>query len=295
MPMVPAQIAPLRSFGYTETESRFLYLVATHSGYFTVRQFLDFAHAKSGKRNAHLIEKLFSQGHATGQRYRRSCVYHLHSRALYDAIDKGALRNRRNHEIRHIKARLLALDYILAHSENDYFETAEAKWWYFAEVLKVPEEIFRPQTDESDGITFPDRFPIGVSRASAESAPVLTFTYVASDPVGLDPFIKHLRTYRRLFAALPYFQFVYVSTPSKEQDEAAEIFALLIQGRGLGDLLRYFDLKTKWDNEQYGQLSNDELIFLSESRKRYTGETFATLYYLWKRNQLPKDLRAEGS
>ena len=90
MSISPAQLAPLRSFGYTEVESRFLYLVATHSGYFTVRQFLDFAHAKSGKRNAHLIEKLFSQGHATAQRYRRrSCVYHLHSRALYDAIGKG--------------------------------------------------------------------------------------------------------------------------------------------------------------------------------------------------------------
>jgi hypothetical protein len=294
MPIAPAQIASLVSFGYTEVESRFLYLVATHSGYFTVRQFLDFSHAKSGKRNAHLIEKLFSQGHATAQRYRRrSCVYHLHSRALYDAIDKGKLRNRRNHEIRHIKARLLALDHILAHSENEYFETAEAKWRYFAEVLRVPEEIFRPETDESDGITFPGQFPISVSRASAESAPVVTFTYVASEPVGLDPFIKHLRTYRRLFAALPYFQFVYLSTASKEQDEAAEIFALLIQGRGLGDLLRYFDLKTKWDNKQYGQLSEDDLIFLSESRKRYTGESFATLHYLWKRNQLAKDLRAE--
>ena len=296
MPMTPDQLATLRSFGYTEVESHFLYLVATHSGYFTVRQFLDFAHAKSGKRNAHLIEKLFSQGHATAQRYRRrSCVYHLQSRALYDAIGKGELRNRRNHEIRHIKARLLALDYILVHPEDEYFETAEAKRRYFVEVLRLREEIFRQGMDESDGITFPDRFPIGVSRASAESTRVVTFTYVASEPVGLNPFIKHLRTYGRLFAALSCFQFVYVSTASKEQDEAAEIFALLIQGKGLADLLRYFDLKTKWDNEQYGQLSNDELIFLSQCLKRYTGESFATLYYLWKRNQLPKDLRAEDS
>src|SRR5713101_3823225 len=42
------QLVGLRAFGYTEVEARFLYLVATHSGYFTVRQFLDFAHAKSG-------------------------------------------------------------------------------------------------------------------------------------------------------------------------------------------------------------------------------------------------------
>src|SRR5579871_3441422 len=134
-----SQLAPLRAFGYTEAEARFLYLVATHSGYFTVRQFLEFAQAKSGKRNAHLIERLFSQAHATAQGYRRrSCVYHLHSRALYDAIGKSELRNRRNHEIRHIKARLLALDYVLAHSENDYFETAKAKWRYLVETLRVP-------------------------------------------------------------------------------------------------------------------------------------------------------------
>ena len=37
-----SQLAGLRAFGYTEAEARFLYLVAAHSGYFTVRQFLDF-------------------------------------------------------------------------------------------------------------------------------------------------------------------------------------------------------------------------------------------------------------
>jgi hypothetical protein len=296
MPISADQLAPLRSFGYTEVESRFLYLVATHSGYFTIRQFLDFAHAKSGKRNAHLIEKLFSQGHATAQRYRRrSCVYHLCSRALYDAIGKGELRNRRNHEIRHIKARLLALDYILAHPEDDHFETADAKWRYLVKAVKAPEEIFPPETDESELMTFPDRFPVSLSRSEAESTPVVIFTYVDSERIGLGPFIKHLRTYRRLFAALRRFQFVYVSTASKEQEEAAELFALLIQGSGLADLKRYFDLKTKWDNKQYGQVSEKELIFLSESRKRYTGEIFGTLYYLWKRNQLPNDLRTEGS
>src|SRR5580658_4788316 len=262
MPISADQLAPLRSFGYTEVESRFVYLVATHSGYFTVRQFLDFAHAKSGKRNAHLIEKLFSQGHATAQRYRRrSCVYHLCSRALYDAIGKGELRNRRNHEIRHIKARLLALDYILAYPEDDHFETADAKWRYLVKAVKAPEEIFAPETDESELMTFPDRFPVSLSRSEVESTPVVVFSYVDSERVGLGPFIKHLRTYRRLFAALRRFQFVYVSTASKEQEEAADLFALLIQGSGLADLQRYFDLKTKWDNEQYGLFSNDDLIF----------------------------------
>ena len=54
-----SQLANLRAFGYTDVEARFLFLVATHCGYFTARQFLDFAHARSGKRNARLVEKLF--------------------------------------------------------------------------------------------------------------------------------------------------------------------------------------------------------------------------------------------
>src|SRR5260370_6993850 len=94
MDMTQDQLARLLDFGYTEVEARFLYLVATHSGYFTVRQFLDFAKAKSGKRNARLAEKLFGLGHASAQQYaRRSRVYHLWSRQLYSAIGKDYLRN----------------------------------------------------------------------------------------------------------------------------------------------------------------------------------------------------------
>src|SRR5258707_13579415 len=118
------QLARLLDFGYTEVEARFLYLVATHSGYFTVRQFLDFARAKSGKRNARLVEKLFSLGHASAQRYtRRSLVYHLCSRQLHSAIGKADLRNRRGHTPAPIKTRPPALDFFSAHPKEDYFST----------------------------------------------------------------------------------------------------------------------------------------------------------------------------
>src|SRR5690349_16365224 len=115
MSILESQLSGLHAFGYTEAEARFLYLVAVHSGYFTVRQFLDFARAKSGKRNARFVEKLFGLGHATARRYtRRSLVYHLSSRRIYEAIGEAHLRNRREHELHYIKTRLLALDFILA-------------------------------------------------------------------------------------------------------------------------------------------------------------------------------------
>src|SRR5713226_5531314 len=268
-------LARLRDFGYTEVEARFLYLVATHSGYFTVRQFLDFAKAKSGKRNARLVEKLFSLGRASAQRYtRRSLVYHLCSRQLYAAIGKDYLRNRRDHELAHIKTRLLALDFILAHPKEDYFETAEATRRYFVERFKVSENLFTPSDVRSNGITF---------------------TYVDPEHQNLDAYIAHLRTYRPLFRQLPGFQFLYISTQAGLQKEAAELFSLLIEGKGLSDLTRYFDLETKWEREQYRLVTDQDAIFLSQARKRYTGDSIGSLYHLWKRNQLPKDFQTEAA
>jgi hypothetical protein len=291
-----SQLANLRAFGYTDVEARFLYLAATHSGYFTVHQFLDFADARSGKRNARLVEKLFSLGHATAQRYRRrSMVYHLDSRPLYDAIGKGDLRNRRGHELGYIKARLLALDYILAHPESDCFETAEAKRQYFVQRFHVPESLFLPSKEHSKGITFADRFPFCIAHPSPDYMPVVTFTYIDPAHRNPDAYIAHLRTYRPLFRQLPNFQFLYISTATGSQKEAAELFSLFVEGKGLRDLTRYFDLQTKWDKEQYGLLTEQDVIFLSDARKRYTGESIDTLYYLWRRNQLPKDLQVEGA
>jgi hypothetical protein len=287
-----SQLANLRAFGYTEVEARFLYLVATHSGYFTVKQFLDFAGAKSGKRNARLVENLFGLGHASAQRYRRgSMVYHMHSRPIYDAIGKADLRNRRGHQLEYIKARLMALDYILANPEDDYFETAEAKRQCFIERFNVPESLFAPSEEHRSGITFADKFPLCVAYPAPCYMPVVTFTYLDHEHRGMDAYIGHLRTYRPLWRLLPSFQFLYIATEGGLQKDAAQLFSLYVEGRGLSDLVRYFDLQTKWDNKQYGLLTEQDVLFLSDSRKRYTGESMGTLYYLWKRNQLPKDIQ----
>lgn len=290
------KIDKLRAFGYTEVEARFLYLVATHSGYFTLRQFLDFAHAKSGKRNARLVQKLLSLAHASARRYRRrSLVFQLRSRQIYSAIGKDHLRNRREHELLHIKTRLLALDFILAHPKEHYFETAEYKRRYFIDRFKIEESLFSRTGAKHLGITFFDRFPLCVAYPPPEYMPVVTFTYIDPQHRKLDAYIAHLRTYRPLFRRLPSFQFLYVSTSSSFHNEAAELFSFLVEGKGLSDLTRYFDFQTKWDRKQYGLLVESEVLFMSESRKRFTGPSIATLYYLWKRNRLPKDLQADAA
>jgi hypothetical protein len=291
-----SQLANLRAFGYTQAEARFLYLVAAHSGYFTVRQFLNFSHARSGKRNARFVEKLFGLGHASAQRYmRRSLVYHLRSRQLYEAIGKAHLRNRREHELDYIKTRLLALDFIIANPEDSYFETAEEKRRYLIERFKLSESLFSPSNECGKGITFSERFPLCVAYPAPDYMPVVTFTYVDPEHRNLDRYVAHLRTYRPLFRQLPSFQFIYIATAAGLQNEAAELFSLLVDAKGLSDLARYFDVQTKWDNRKYGLLTEDDLIFRHGAGKRFNGEIFATFFRLWKRNQLPKDLRAESA
>ncbi len=291
-----SKLANLRAFGYTQAEARFLYLVAAHSGYFTVRQFLDFCQARSGKRNARLVEKLFGLGHVSAQRYmRRSLVYHLRSRQLYEAIGKAHLRNRREHELDYIKTRLLALDFILANPEDRYFETAEEKRRYLIERFKLSESLFVPSSEHGKAITFSEAFPLCVAYPAPDYMPVVTFTYVDAEHRNLDRYIAHLRTYRPLFRQLPSFQFVYVSTTAGLQNEAGELFSLLMEAKGLSDLARYFDVQTKWDSGKYSLVIEDDMIFRHEAAKRFRGEIFDTLFRLWRRNQLPNDLRAESA
>lgn len=73
------------------------------------------------------------------------------------------------------------------------------------------------------------------------------------------------------------------------------MFVLFTEGKGLVDLTRYFDLQTKWDNKQYGLLTEPDILFMSEGRKRFSGDSIGALYYLWKRNQLPKDIQMDPS
>ena len=290
-----SQLANLRAFGYTQAEARFLNLVAAHSGYFTVRQFLDSCHARSGKRNARFVEKLFGLGHVSAQRYmRRSLVYHVRSRQLYEAIGKAHLRNRREHELDYIKTRLLALDFILANPEDCYFETAEQKRRYFIERFKLSDSLFSPSNKHGKAITFSEAFPLCVAYPSPDYMPVVTFTYVDHEHRNLDRYIAHLRTYRPLFRQLSSFQFIYISTAAGLQQEAGELFSFLVEGRGLSDLTRYFDIQTKWDSRKYSLVTEDDLIFRHEVGKRFSGQIFDTLFHLWRRNQLPNDLRAES-
>jgi len=96
MNIASVHVTAIESLGYTEEEARFLYLVATHSGYFVARQFLAFAGLQGGQRMTHLWNKTQSRKHTRiSQMPNHDAVYHLFSRTVYHQIGGENLSNRR--------------------------------------------------------------------------------------------------------------------------------------------------------------------------------------------------------
>jgi hypothetical protein len=151
MNVAPVHIDALKALGYTEAEARFLYLVATHSGYFVARQFLAFANAHWGERTTSFWNKLHTKKHARTERFPKSgIVYHLFSRRLYHQIDRENIRNRRQHEIEYIQRRLGILDFVLSNLQYRYLETEPEKVSFFCDQLKTPRHFLPSKISITD-------------------------------------------------------------------------------------------------------------------------------------------------
>ena len=295
---IPDQdIAALQALGYTEIEARFLYIVATHSGYFVPRQYLDFSGVKWGYRTNHFAGKLESQGHAYWREYEGvGGVYHLFSKPLYAKIGKDNLRNRRRHSVEFIKTRLILLDFILANPQYDYLETEQEKVRYFCEQLQVPKSSLPTKVYLGSSRTEPtlryfvDKYPLFVGDLVGSSSPVVTFSYVDPGYAGIAGFANHLNDYHPLFLRLPAFRFVYIANSAVHFTQAEERFSTLIRSPLVADvstdLLRYFRLRKAWEMKRYGLFSNAEIEWLNEATSRFRDERFASLYSLWLSGQV---------
>jgi hypothetical protein len=129
---------------------------------------------------------------------------------------------------------------------------------------------------------------LSIANPAPNYDPVVTFTYIDPGYRSIDPYIAHLRRYRPLFRQLQRLQFFYVATKLGRHEEAEQLFSLLVEGNGQADLLRFFDVQAKWDNKQYGSLTDQDLIFRNEMKKRFGGQILETMKRSWQRNRLLK-------
>ena len=295
MKIAEGHIRALKSLGYTQAEAHFLYIVGTHSGYFTAQQYLDFACTKRGYRSHALTQKLLANEHASAEVYRKNArVYHLFSRKIYSAVGKENVRNRRKHEFPFIQTRLLALNFILTNQQHEYFETEEDKVRYFTGTLGI-EQQFLPaklylgmRNHEITTRYFVDKFPMFL--ASTTDSPIITFTYISTGIEKLTAFLTHLHHYLPLFRILPQFNFLFLSPCDPLFLKARALFSSLVKGPLEApiaqEITRYFRVRRLWQTPQFATLKTEDVMFLKEAMGRFASERIEELYKRWTKGGL---------
>src|SRR2546421_7597009 len=307
MNLPPAHIERIKDLGYTDSEARFLYMVAVFSGYFTLGHFRVFTGSAYGKRPISFGQKLLKQGHATVRDYmRRGSIYHLFSRTVYGQIEKDNLRNRKKHSFDYMRTRLVLLDFILANQELAYFETEQDKVSFFSEQLGVSKDFLPAKVYEGSSRTQPtiryfvDKFPLFLASPVSGAPPVVTLSYVDSGFETPSHFVSHLGAYQGLFRQLKSFRFLYIAAKDAYFQKAEERFRSLVK-RPLesdvsGEILRYFQVRRKWERHEYVVPVTEDLEFLNEARRRFHGDRFESLYQASSSGTITgRDLRLEFS
>jgi len=302
-----AHIERIQALGYTESEARFLYIVAVFSGYFTLRQFRIFTGSSYGKRPTSFAQKLITQGHATARTYvRRGAIFHLFSRTVYDRMDKENLRNRKRHSLDFIRARLVLLDFILANQNLAYFETEQEKVSFFCSRLGISQDCLPAKVYESAAPGqqtiryFIDKFPLFVAAPFPCTPPVVSFSYVDSGFERPSSFASHLSAYQPLFRQLNSFRFLYIAAKEAYFRGAEEQFRSQVkrpfESDAANEIFRYFQIRKRWDNHEYIIPVTTDLEFLRDARVRFQGERIESLYKSWRSGELPEcELRAQIS
>jgi hypothetical protein len=297
MNLPPKLIEALEALGYTRAEAQFLYLVATHSGYFVARQFLGFTGASWGKRTTLFWNKLQAEQHARTYRFAQGgTAYHLFSRKVYRQIGRENLRNRREHELEYIRTRIAILDFVLGNPDHHYLETEPDKVSYFCSELRVsthhlPSKTYCGRDTVRQTVRyFVDRCPMFFSKDAFNSR-IVTFTYIQSAEANLAGLVHHLHMYLPLFRELTAFRFLFLARNEAHFVKAAELFRDLVTiplaSNPAEDLLRYFAIRKAWDLAQYGSLAEGDLIFRNLAKERFQGARFEHLYRVWKIGRVP--------
>ena len=289
----------LRDFGYNEQEARFLYLAATHSGYFTRHQFLSFTHQTKGCLVHRFTTKLMTQHHAQATQYgHKTYVFKLTSRKIYDLIGKKDLRDHRSHTADFIGTRLLILDFVLAHPDLQYLESQEEKLKFFHEQLGVPASLFPVQTDRTEGLDpslnrfFKDRFPVFVSARNGSTPGSALPTFVYCDPAhhGISWFTGYLDRHQVFLRLLPAFNLIYATPTRWKLDRASQVFTAIFRNATRPDpehLSRYFQIRRLWETRQHGSLTRADRDHLRAGDKQYKGAPFESAYQKWFAAGLP--------
>ena len=165
------RVRAVAAHGFTERQARFLVAVMLHAGVCMDRHYCAFARIAHGQNTTDFFRALIARRFATAYTcaHGRARIYHLHHRALYQAIGEPHSRFRKPTPIGVAIERLMLLDAVLSSPCVSWLATASDKMAHFSGLLRS-----RLRQEEMPHLTFgsgrekcvryfPDKLPIGVS------------------------------------------------------------------------------------------------------------------------------------
>ena len=203
-------IPALQTFGYTEREAAFLYLVAMHSGYFLRRQFDYFIDRNKGSIAARFLAKARSAGHVSILDYKQGWyVYHLCSRIIYRLCGDPESQLRRKKADSRVRARLMALDYVLGNEEDHYLASVGDRVRFFEQVRGVSPGI----VEDGDGRmhSLLTAFPISLAERDRPVYSRVRFAFIDEGLSDEAKFRRYLDAAESLFRAVVNFEIVYIA------------------------------------------------------------------------------------
>jgi hypothetical protein len=219
----PDPIPALESLGYTDREAAFLYLAAAHSGYFLRRQFDYFTDRNKGSIVMRFLEKARLAGHVESLDYKQGWhVYHIASRTIYRLLGDPESQFRRRKGDAQVRARLMALDYVLENDSDRYLASDEERLRFFTDVRGISSQLF---TDD-DGRLFPllALFPVSLADRIRPTHSIVRFAFIDEGLVTVEKFLRFLSMAGPLLCAVGSFEVVYVAVADSHFEEAKAAF-----------------------------------------------------------------------
>jgi hypothetical protein len=288
------RVRALEALGFTARQTRFIALVALHSGYCLRRQYAAFAGIRYGKSVCDFFGKLVARGLATDftQRADRGRIYHLQARAIYRAIGEPEHRNRRETSAALIARKMMVLDYVLRHADAAWLATEDEKVDLFARLgvppRHLPQRASAPaRTEASSAIRyFRHEAPI----ALVGDPPVPTFVCLVTDTTGrmLEQF---LRDHSRLFAWLPAWTVVAIGPRPTGLHVCEGAFERYLRrpmetasASTDDDLVWFFRTRQAVDRNDLTGLSVTAIDRFRTLREAFRPPVFDELYLAWQRD-----------
>jgi hypothetical protein len=283
------RIEELQALGYNRRESAFLELAALHSGFLLQRQYRTYTGC-SRPTVSLFTSKMVANGDAVVSFVSRPVtVYHLTRKRVYAAVGDAESPHRRPREPLGIKAKLMALDYVVAHHERHFLATEAELIDHFTaergiERDKLPVTRYRTGAGP---LHFADKYPIAVAGADPRAGEHPIFCYVDPGEASLDGFTTYLSRHRRLFEALGAARITYVSDRRGRFAAAAQAFErfcrrsdALSQSRA-NRLLQYFRARAVHEHRVAGVLTKEILDNVREGRAAFRQSCFDVLFDRW--------------